>query len=120
MSASKTAVSGALKAVSTVGTAPTAAAAIAGAITNQSHQDLIQVASPKSGAIVYRLDYQGNVFTSPSIGVATPTAALARRSGTSFAAAYPQLNGNASDVLQIANGSVVFRIDSTGAAHTNS
>jgi hypothetical protein len=119
-SPTKPATSISVKAPSTVGSAPTAANAISQSFTNNSQQDLIQIISPKGGAIVYRLDYQGNVYSTPSIGNATPTALLSRRSGTSFASAFPQLNGNSADVLTISNGSVVFRVDANGVAHTNS
>jgi hypothetical protein len=81
---------------------------------------LIQIIAPNGGALVYRLDYLGNVFVSPSIGTPTPTALLTRRSGNSFAQAFPQNSGNTADVLTISNGAVVFRIDSAGNAHTNS
>jgi hypothetical protein len=120
MASSKPATSISVKAPSTVGSAPTAATALSQTFTNVSHQDLIQIISPNGGALVYRLDYQGNVFTAPSIGTPTPTALLTRRSGNSFAQAFPQLGGNANDVLQISNGAIVFRIDASGAAHTNS
>ncbi|HXM01757.1 MAG TPA: hypothetical protein VN939_04090 [Chthoniobacterales bacterium] len=119
-SPNKPATSISVKAPSTVGSAPTAANAISQSFTNVSQQDLIQIISPNGGALVYRLDYQGNVFTVPSIGTPTPTALLSRRSGNSFASAFPQLNGNSADVLTISNGAIVFRIDSLGNAHTNS
>jgi len=120
MASPKPATSISVKAPSTIGSTPTAATTLAQTFTNASNQDLIQVVSPAGGQIVYRLDFQGNVFTSPSIGSPTPTALLTRRSGTSFQAAFPQLAGNTADVLTISNGSVVFRIDANGVAHTNS
>jgi hypothetical protein len=119
-SPTKPATSISVKAPSTVGSAPTAANAISQSFTNNSQQDLIQIVAPNGGAVIYRLDFQGNVFRAPSIGTSTATALLSRRSGTSFASAFPQLNGNSADVLTISNGAIVFRIDSTGTAHTNS
>jgi hypothetical protein len=120
MASSKPATSIAVKAPATVGPAPTLSTTLTQTFTNVSQQDLIQIISPNGGALVYRLDYQGNVFTAPSIGTPTPTALLSRRSGNSFASAFPQLNGNSADVLTISNGAILFRIDATGAAHTNS
>jgi hypothetical protein len=117
--ASKPATSIAVKAPPSVGTSPTAATALSQTFTNASNQDLIQVIAP-GGGIIYRLDYAGNVFTSPSVGTPTVTALLTRRSGTSFQAAFPQNGGNSADVLTVSNGLVVFRIDSAGNAHTNS
>jgi hypothetical protein len=110
----------AVKAPTTVGSAPSLSTTLNQTFTNVSQQDLIQVISPAGGAVVYRLDYSGTVFTAPSIGVPTPTALLTRRSGKSFAQAFPQLNGDSADVLTISNGAILFRIDANGVAHTNS
>jgi hypothetical protein len=118
-SPTKPATSIGVKAPSTIGSTPSAATTLGQTFTNASKQDLIQVIAP-GGGIIYRLDYAGNVFTSPSVGTPTTSALLTRRSGTSFQAAFPQNSGNFADVLTISNGSVVFRVDANGVAHTNS
>jgi hypothetical protein len=121
MPGSKLATSHQIQAASTVGPAPTAAAAVGASVTNKSNQDLLQVASRKGGSILWRLDYQGNVFTAPAIGTPTQTALLGRYSGNSFSDAFPEIGGATVDFLQISNGSnVIFRIDSSGISHSNS
>ena len=84
------------------------------------------MASPNKPATSISVKAPSTVGSSPTAATAlsqtftTPTALLTRRSGTSFQAAFPQLAGNTADVLTISNGSVVFRIDANGVAHTNS
>lgn len=89
------------------------------AVTNPNNLDLLQVIN-QGGKVVHKVDFSGTASANPA--TFTSDALLGKFFGSSFAAAFTNLDGE--DVIQVIkepsgtlDGATSYYLDSTGASH---
>jgi hypothetical protein len=88
---------------------------LAGAFTNPQHLDLFQIKQPNDGSIIFNVDYLGVAHAGVS---PTTQALLGIFSGATVAAAFSNPSHlDLLQVIQIADGSIIYYVDYLGVNH---